>query len=137
MAAVIFDGLDALRAAVGAHLGPSDWVSVDSERFALFGEATGDADPAHPMLLLSMSNELLPQLMEVRGVSMGVNYGVDRVRFPAPVDDGDRVRAHADIVEVTEVNGGVQAAVTITLERDRAGEAETVCVIDSLSRFFA
>lgn len=135
MTLTIFEGLDALRAAVGAQLGPSGWSELTAERVEKFAQATGDADPTHHALVLAMSNELLPQVIEVRGISMGVNYGVDGVRFPAPVSVGARVRARAEIVEVTEVRGGVQAAVTITMEAE--GIAEPACEIESLSRYFA
>lgn len=135
MTVTIFEGLDALRSAVGARLGPSGWTELTEIRVEQFAQATGDTDPAHHALVLAVSNELLPQVFEVRGVSMGVNYGVDGVRFPAPVPAGARVRARADVVEVTEVRGGVQAAITITIEVE--GGTEPACVIDSLSRYFA
>ena len=86
-------------------------------------------------LTLSISNELLPQILEVKGVSLGVNYGVDRIRFPAPVPVGSRLRAGAELVDVTDVKGGIQTLVRITLEIE--GGTKPVCIIDSLSRYLA
>ena len=101
MAPTVFEGIDELRGAVGAELGATDWLVVDQDRIDTFAEATGDhqwihVDPeraakgpfgstiAHGYLTLALTNLFLPQLLEVRDVSMGVNYGVDKVRFPAP-----------------------------------------------------
>ena len=153
MAITTFEGIDAVRAAVGTHLGFSDWTEVTQERVVEFADATGDhqwihVDPeraraespfggpvAHGYLTLALSNELLPQIVEVRGISMGINYGVDKVRFPAPVPVGSRVRAGAELLEVTDVPGGIQTKMGITIEVE--GNAKPACVIESLSRFFA
>ena len=153
MAATILDGLDAVRAAAGTHLGYSDWTEITQQRVDDFADATGDhqwihVDPAraraespfggpiaHGYLTLSVSNELLPQVVEVRGISMGVNYGVDKVRFPAPVPVGSRVRAGAELTAVSEVTGGVQAHLTITIEVD--GSPKPACVIEAISRYLA
>ena len=152
MAATVFEGLDELRGAVGVHLGHSDWLEVDQARIDTFAEATGDhqwihVDPvraaegpfgstiAHGYLTLALTNLFLPQVLEVRGISMGVNYGVDRVRFPSPVPVGSRLRGGAEVVAVDEVPGGVQATIRITVERE--GSDRPACVVDSLSRFLA
>ena len=153
MAITTFDGIDAVRAAVGTHLGFSDWTEITQERVDEFADATGDhqwihVDPgraraespfggpiAHGYLTLALSNEMLPRIVEVRGVSMGVNYGVDKVRFPAPVPVGSRLRAGAELLEVTDVPGGIQTKMGITIEVE--GNAKPACVIESLSRFFA
>jgi acyl dehydratase len=149
-AATVLDGPDAVRAAVGRHLGHSDWLEITQERVNRFADATGDhqwihvdveraaAGPfggpiAHGYLTLSLSNFFLPQILEVRGFAMGVNYGVDKVRFPAPVPVGSRIRAGAELVDVTDVPGGLQTLIRITVEVD--GEAKPACVIDSLSRW--
>lgn len=146
----ILDGEDAVRAAVGNHLGYSDWLQIDQDRINLFADATGDhqwihvdvekakdgpfgAPIAHGYLTMSLSNLFLPQIVEVRGFSMGVNYGVDKVRFPAPVTVGSRIRGGGDLIEVTEVNGGLQTLVRITVEIE--GGTKPACVIDSLSRW--
>ena len=101
----VLDGPDALRAAAGTHLGVSDWLTIDQDRINLFADATGDhqwihvdveratagpfgAPIAHGNLTLALSNLFLPQIVEVRGFEAGVNYGVDRVRYPSPVPVG-------------------------------------------------
>ena len=146
----ILDGPDAVRAAVGSHLGHSGWLQVDQDRVDLFAEATGDhqwihVDPAraaagpfgatiaHGYLTLALSNYFLPQIVEVRGFAMGVNYGVDKVRFPAPVRVGSRIRAGAELVEVAELTKGLQTLIRITVEIE--GGDKPACVIDSLSRW--
>ena len=148
----VIENLDALRGAVGRDLGATEWLVITQERIDEFARATGDdqwihVDPvraakgpfgatiAHGYLTMSLSNYFLPQLVEVRGISMGVNYGVDKVRFPAPVKVGSRVRGRATIAAVEEVKGGVQAKIVITIEIE--GESKPGCVIESLSRYLA
>jgi acyl dehydratase len=148
----IFANLDELSRAVGRHLGYSDWWEVSQEQIDTFAEATGDhqwihVDPvraaagpfgttiAHGYLTLSLSNYFLPQIVEVQGTSMGVNYGVNRVRFPAPVPVGSRLRAGAELAAVDPIPGGVQTTIVITIEVD--GRDKPACVIESLSRYLA
>ena len=150
MAQTVFEGLDEVRAAVGRDLGTSDWLEITQERVNQFADATGDhqwihVDPvraaagpfggpiAHGYLTLSLSNALLPEIVEVQGVSMGVNYGVGKVRFPAPVPVGSRIRASATLQGVEEVAGGVQTTMLITVEIE--GGAKPACVIESISRY--
>ncbi|MFE6777666.1 MaoC family dehydratase [Streptomyces sp. NPDC057702] len=147
----IFTSLDELRSAIGVEIGPSDWLEVDQRRIDLFAEATGDhqwihVDPeraasgpfgttiAHGYLTLSLLPAFVPRLLRVEGVRMGVNYGVNKVRFPAPVPVGSRLRATARIAEVVEVTGGVQLTTVVTIEREGGGE-RPVCVAESVSRF--
>ena len=149
-AQTILDGPDAVRAAVGTHLGHSDWLLMEQDRVNTFADATGDhqwihVDPerakdgpfgapiAHGYLTMSLSNFFLPQIIETRGFSAGINYGVDKVRFPSPVKVGDRIRAGAELVDVTDVTGGIQTLVRITIEIE--GSDRPACVIDSLSRW--
>ena len=149
-AQTVIDGPDAVRAAVGTHLGYSDWLDITQERVDLFADATGDhqwihVDPerakdgpfggpiAHGYLTLSLSNMFLPQIVELTGFQAGVNYGADKVRFITPVPVGGRVRAGAELVEVTEVTGGLQTLIRITVELE--GAPKPACVIDSLSRW--
>ena len=129
----VLDGLDAVRAAEGTHLGVSDWLLIDQGRVDRFAEATGDPDLTY--LTLSLTNGLLPSVVEVRGVSMGLNYGTNRVRFPAPVPVGSRVRVSADLTEVADVPGGVQTTMTVTVEVE--GSDRPGCVVEVLSRFLA
>ncbi len=152
MAITTFDGLDAVRDGVGRHLGYSDWEEVTRERVDTFAEATGDhqwihvdveraraespfgGPIAHGYLTLSMSNEFLPRIVEVQGLSMGVNYGVVKVRFPAPVPVGSRIRAGVELVAVDDVTGGIQTTMRVTIEIE--GGDKPACVIDALSRFY-
>ena len=134
MAQTTVDGVEGLRAVVGQHLGNSDWVTITQERVNLFAEATGDSqwihvDPeraakespfggpvAHGFLTLSLLPMLVPQILETTGFRMGVNYGTEKVRFPAPVPVGSRVRAGATLDSATPLVGGVQIVVTVTVE---------------------
>jgi len=140
-----------LLAAVGKPLGASDWLEIRQDRIDGFAEATGDhqwihVDPerakrgpfggtiAHGYLTLSLVNCFLPQILEVRGVSMGVNYGCEKVRFPAPVPVGSRIRGVGQLVAAEEVKGGaVQATVRVTVEIE--GSERPACVVDTISRF--
>ncbi len=140
-----------LLGAVGRKLGASEWLAIEQARVNQFADATGDhqwihVDPeraksgpfgatiAHGYLTLSLVNLFLPQLLEVRGVSMGVNYGCDKVRFPSPVKVGSRVRGAGEIVAAEEVKGGaVQVTVRISVEIE--GSDRPACVVDTISRF--
>ena len=150
MAQTVLNGLDEVKAAVGQDLGSSDWLEITQGRVDQFAEATGDhqwihVDPeraaagpfggtiAHGYLTLSLSNAFLPEIVEVRGVSMGVNYGAGKVRFPAPVLVGSRIRAQATLTDVADVAGGVQTTILITVEIE--GGAKPACVVESISRF--
>jgi acyl dehydratase len=147
----VFASVEELRAAVGEELGTTDWLEIDQPRIDQFAEATGDhqwihVDPekaakgpfgttiAHGYLTLSLISSLTPQLMRVEGVRMGVNYGVNKVRFPAPVPVGSRLRATGRIVEVSEAGGGVQLVTAITIERE--GGEKPVCVAETVARFY-
>jgi acyl dehydratase len=147
----IFPEPSALLDAVGQHLGYTDWLEVEQDRINLFADATGDhqwihVDPqrasegpfgatiAHGYLTLSLANLFLPQLMEVQAVSMGVNYGCDRVRFPAPVPVGSRVRGGGEVISAEALKGGVQVVVRITVEIQNS--ERPACVVDTISRFF-
>ncbi|MGW9205596.1 MaoC family dehydratase [Embleya sp. NPDC055664] len=150
MAVTVFTDLQQIKDAVGKHLGHSDWLEITQERINLFADATGDhqwihvdvekakegpfgAPIAHGYLTLALSNLFLPQILEVRNISMGVNYGMEKVRFPAPVPVGSRVRGGAEIVAVADIAGGVQVVNRITVEIE--GSAKPACVIDSVTRY--
>ncbi|MYS84217.1 MaoC family dehydratase [Embleya scabrispora] len=152
MAATVFTDLQQIKDSVGKHLGHSEWLEITQDRINLFADATGDhqwihvdvekakkgpfgAPIAHGYLTLALSNLFLPQIVEVRNISMGVNYGVDKVRFPAPVPVGSRVRGGAEIVAVADIAGGIQVTIRITVEI--ADSAKPACVIDSISRYLA
>ncbi|MBM4334873.1 MAG: MaoC family dehydratase [Deltaproteobacteria bacterium] len=150
--ATIFESPNQLIGAVGRHLGYSDWLQIEQDRIDRFAEATGDrqwihVDPeraasgpfgrciAHGYLTQSLVNLFLPQIVEVRGTSMGVNYGADRLRFPAPVPVGSRVRGGAELLRAEPVAGGVQATIRVTVEIE--GGSRPGCVIDTISRYYA
>ncbi|MFJ2823738.1 MaoC family dehydratase [Streptomyces toxytricini] len=148
----VFTSAEELRAAIGEPLGPSGPLEVDQKRIDLFADATGDhqwihVDPeraasgpfgstiAHGYLTLSLLPSLVPQVMRVEGMRMGINYGTEKVRFPAPVPVGSRLHATAVITAVTDTaDGGVQVAATVTVERE--GGDKPVCVAQSLSRYY-
>jgi acyl dehydratase len=140
-----------LIAAVGTVLGTSDWLEIDQQRINLFADATGDhqwihVDPerakdgpfgkciAHGYLTLSLVNLFLPQIVEVQGIAMGVNVGCDRIRFPAPVPVGSRVRGVGELLSIEEIKGGVQSVVRVTVEIE--GNDRPACVADTISRYF-
>ena len=147
----LFDNPAALLDAVGQHLGYSDWETISQQRINQFADATGDhqwihVNPekaaegpfgttiAHGYLTLSMANLFLPQIMQVDNTSMGVNYGCEKVRFPAAVPVGSRIRGGGEIISAEEVKGSVQVVVRMTIESE-SGE-RPACVIDTISRFF-
>jgi acyl dehydratase len=148
-----FSSPDELRAAVGEHLGYSDWHSVDQARINQFADATGDhqwihVDPerarqfspfgttiAHGYLTLSLIPWLMSEVVGYEGVKMGVNYGCNKVRFPAPVPVDSRVRAGAELVECEDVGGGALQLVTrVTISVD--GQEKPSCVAETVSRVY-
>lgn len=136
-ARAVFDSPDELLGAVGRDLGATAWARIEGADIRRFLEATGS--PAHaegtvpPLMILSLTNRFLPDLLEVRGVSSGVNYGTGAVRFPAVVREGQGIRASARLADASAVPGGVQTTVEITVEAEAS--AEPACVVESLSRW--
>ena len=148
----VFEAPAELLSSVGRHLGRSAWLQVTQERIDRFADATDDhqwihVDPerarrgpfggciAHGYLTLSLVNRFLPEIVEVRGISMGVNYGADRIRFPAPVPVGARIRGGAELVEAEEIrDGAVQAKIRVTVEIE--GSDRPACVVDTISRYY-
>jgi acyl dehydratase len=145
------DRIDDLYPLVGTHLGYSEYRTVTQEQVNLFAEATGDhqwihVDPerarsgpfggtiAHGYLTLSLLPVLLSQVLRVGGVSMGINYGANRVRFPSPVPVGSEVRAGATLVAIEEVSGGVQVTLDVTVEV--RGAAKPSCAAQILTRYY-
>jgi acyl dehydratase len=148
----VLTGADEAKAAVGKHLGYSDWMEISQERVNQFADATGDhqwihvdverakngpfgAPIAHGYLTLSLASMFLPTIVRYDGWNMAVNYGVDKVRFPSPVKVGQRIRAGAELQEVTDVAGGIQTKTLITIEVE--GQEKPCCVIESLARWYA
>jgi acyl dehydratase len=145
-----FHGMDELSEAVGQLLGHSDWHRVTQHQIDLFAEATGDHQwihvdieraaegpfgrtIAHGYLTLSMLPMLVEEVYGVEGVRMTVNYGVNKVRFPAPVPVDSEVRARVELVSLERFESHAQAVVRVTVER--RGQEKPVCVAETLSRF--
>jgi hypothetical protein len=128
--------VDDLGGAVGRHLGVTGWQEVDRLQLTLFAAATEAApvgEEAPPYFALSLTNRLLPQLLEVTGAASGVNYGTGAVRFPTSIRAGQRVRGRATLTAAAEVAGGVQTTIEIRVEVD--GDDQPACVVESLSRW--
>jgi len=151
MSARIFDNPAALLGAVGESFGPTDWIAIEQDRIDLFAQATDDhqwihIDPdrakdgpfggtiAHGYLTMSLVNRFLPELIEVRGVTMGVNIGTDNLRFLNPVRSGARIRGVGELVKAEEAKGGVQAVVRVTVEIE--DQEKPACLVDTISRFY-
>jgi acyl dehydratase len=143
--------IDELAALVGTHLGYSDYRTVTQEQVNLFADATGDhqwihVDPeraaggpfghtiAHGYLTLSLLPVLLGGLIKVDGVSMGINYGTNKVRFTSPVPVGSELRAGATLASVEPVAGGIQVALDVTVEIKDA--PKPACVAQILTRYY-
>ncbi len=146
----LFSSAQQLLAAQDMDLGRTDWLPLTQERINLFAEATGDhqwihVDPeraangpfgaciAHGYLTLALANLFMPQLMQFDNLAMGVNYGSDRLRFPAPVKVGSKVRGHGQILRVQVLGQAVEAVVRISVEIE--GSERPGCVVDTISRY--
>ena len=144
-----FEKLAELQALVGQQIGLSDWIGVDQRRIDQFAEATGDhqwihVDPAraaagpfkttiaHGFLTLSLLPEMFASAFELGDTRMGVNYGLNRVRFPAPVPVDSRLRGSFKLMAYEPLEGGAQLTIEVTMERE--GSAKPVCVAESLTR---
>ena len=138
-----------LLALVGQHVADSDWITIDQTRIDKFADATGDhqwihVDPvraaagpfgatvAHGFLTLSLLPEMFATALEVRDTRMGVNYGLNRVRFMAPVPVGSRLRGRFKLLAYEPIEGGAQVTMEVTMERE--GSAKPVCIAESVSR---
>ena len=148
-----FDTLADLAACVGQPVSTSDWLTITQQQIQQFAEATGDhqwihvdeerakkgpfgAPIAHGFLTLSLLSSFFEKAVAVREVRMGVNYGLNKVRFMAPVPVGSRLRAHLKLAQVTPIEGpGLQVQWDVTIERE--GSDKPVCVAESLARLYA
>jgi len=135
----------------GLKIGPSDWMDMTQDRVNTFAEATGDhqwihvdverakkgpfgAPIAHGYLTLSLAAKLMPEILQIEGMRMGINYGTDKVRFLNPVKVGSRIRGHGEFLEIKEVPGGYQSTLRVTIEIE--GEEKPACVVDTISRYY-
>jgi acyl dehydratase len=146
----IIDGTDELKSLVGEHLGTSDWLEITQGRVNQFADATGDhqwihCDPerakdgpfggtiAHGYLTISLAPALLPQVVQVTGFKMALNYGLNKLRFPSPVKVGSNLRVSAVLTSVEDVTGGVQIAYGLTFEIE--GSDKPACVAEVVFRY--
>jgi acyl dehydratase len=145
------NGLEGVKAHVGEELGVSDWHLVTQELIDEFARVTGDdqwihidverakdtpfgGTIAHGYYTLSLAPRFSYDMFKLDGFAFGVNYGLNRVRFPAPMPVGDRVRMRAKLAAVEEIPGGAQLTTELTFERE--GGEKPVCVAESLARVF-
>ncbi|GAC13985.1 MaoC family dehydratase [Aliiglaciecola lipolytica] len=150
MANQVFTNKEELLDATGSQLGTTDWITIEQDRINMFAESTGDhqwihvnpdkaakgpfgACIAHGYLTLSLVNYFLPQLMEVKNISMGVNYGCDKIRFPNIVKVGSRIRGAGEIIKVEQIKDAIQVTARISIEV--ADQQRPACVADTISRF--
>jgi len=144
-----FEHITDLQALVGEIIGVSDWITVTQQRIQLFADATGDhqwihldaeraakgpfgTTIAHGFLTLSLLPEMSASAFEVRDTRMGVNYGLGKVRFPAPVPSGSRLRGHFKLAQYEPLDGGAQITCEVTMERE--GFDKPVCIAESIAR---
>jgi len=151
MTAIVFESPHDLKKAVAKHLGYSEWITMEQERVDQFADATEDhqwihvdveraktgpfgATIAHGYLTLSLVSFFIPQIFEVRGFEFAVNYGTNKVRFPAPVKVGSRIRGGAEVVSVENSKGGVLSVVRVTVEIE--GEDRPACIAETVSLYY-
>ena len=150
--ATIFENPRDLLGKDGTRLDTADWLTIDQSRIDAFADCTGDhqwihVDPvrakdgpfgatiAHGYLTLALVNLFMPQIIEVRRFSAGVNVGMDKTRFLSPVIVGSRIRGTGEIVSAEEVKGGaIQAVIRVTVEIE--GQDKPACVVDTINRYF-
>lgn len=146
------NGIDELKTLVGEHLGYSPYVEITQDQVNTFADATGDhqwihVDPerakqgpfggpiAHGYLTLSLGPMLSPQIFNVSGISMGVNYGAGKIRFPAPVPVGSNLRLGATLTSVEDIAGGAQVTMEFVFEVE--GASKPSCVAEVIFRYYA
>src|SRR3954452_4316619 len=149
--ATTVNGIDELKAMQGKHLGWSDFVEITQEQVNTFADATGDhqwihVDPerakagpfggpiAHGYLTLALAPALLPQIIQVGGIQMAVNYGLNKLRFPSPVPVGSKLRLGATLANVEDIAGGVQVTMELTFEVE--GKDKPSCVAECIYRYY-
>ena len=148
---ITVDGIDELKTLTGRDLGHSSWLEITQERVNAFAEATGDhqwihvdverakdgpfgGPIAHGYLTLSLVVLMYQQVLKVSDAQMGVNYGLNKVRFPAPVPVGSRLRLTATLDDVTEIAGGLQLTIGAVIERE--GGEKPVCIAELVFRTY-
>jgi acyl dehydratase len=147
----VINGIEGAKALVGEHLGYSDYMEISQERVNLFAQATGDfqwihvdvekaktgpfgGPIAHGYLTLSLGPALYPTIVQFTGFSMGINYGANKVRFPAPVMVGSSVRLGVKLLSVDDIPGGIQNVLEFTFECE--GASKPSCVAEIIFRSY-
>jgi len=147
----IFENPGNLLGKEGLKIGPSDWMEMTQERVNTFADATDDhqwihvdverakdgpfgAPIAHGYLTLSLVSKLMPEILEIKGMKMGINYGTEKVRFINPVKVGKCIRGHGEFIDIKEVTGGYQSTLRVTIEIE--GEDKPACIVDTISRYY-
>ena len=145
------NGVDEVKQYVGKEIGTSDWVEVTQDDINAFADVTGDhqwihvdveraketpfgGTIAHGYFTLSLAPRFTEQVMKLDGFAMAINYGLNKVRFPAPLPVGSRVRMKARLANLEDVPGGAQMTLELTFERD--GGDKPVCVAETLARVY-
>ncbi len=135
----------------GTKLGPTDWMAITQARVNLFADATQDHQwihidlskaangpfgetIAHGFLTLSLANKFMPDMIHIEKMSMGVNYGIDKARFPNAVKVGANIRATGEFIKIEEVKGSIQSILRVTIEVE--GEEKPACIVDTISRYY-
>jgi acyl dehydratase len=149
----VIAGFEELRGLVGAEVAVSDWLTVDAERISAFADATGDHQwihldaeraarespyggvVAHGFLMLSLIPALRATAMTIEGVGMAINYGLNRVRFPAPLRAGRRVRGRFTLAALEAIEGGAQLTWQVSVAEE--GAAKPCCVAEVVTRLYA
>lgn len=145
-----FESLEEFEKAAGSHLGYSEWIPISQDDINAFADATGDhqwihtdieaaargpfgTTIAHGYMTVALIPRLTASIFSIDGLSMGINYGANKVRFPSVVPTNSKIRAGAEIVSVTKTNHGTQAVIRVTVER--AGSDKPACVADTVTLF--
>jgi acyl dehydratase len=149
----VVESVQGLKDLVGREIGVSDWLVITQERIQQFADATEDSQwihvnrekakrespyhttIAHGFLTLSLLSRFMKDVLEVRGIRMGVNYGLNRVRFPAPVRSGSRIRARVALLSLKDLPGGSEAVISFTVECE--GSDKPCCVAEWVARFYS
>lgn len=150
---VIIENLESLKALVGQELGASEWITVTQEQLQRFAELTGDRQwihidrerarrespygttVAHGFFTLSLLSQFLKQVLQIRSFRMGVNYGLNRVRFPAPVVANSRIHARFRLISLKDFDAGVEAIFEATIESE--GGKKPCCVAEWVLRYYS
>lgn len=148
----IISGIEELKQYLGKEIGVSDWLKITQDRINAFAKVTGDhqwihidverakkesiyGEPiAHGYLILSLAPILIDAIFKVEGVKMRINYGLNKVRFPAPVPAGSHIRMHITLAELVEKENGIQTVMKLTFERE--GQDKPVCVAESVTLWY-